>query len=173
MTTPRNYRVIRGQRGDAARDKYLAYLKGLSLPDLTNTPIKDRPAKVVLYVTPFGLKLGPDVLLQTSALTTSFNELKAIVGTNHVIDVLPGTKSAVKIRNAKAARVSATRKSPDAAVRKKSTRTGLWYIHYAGSSHSIPFGAAAAADRQGDVFESFVTALKAGYKSYHLIEERI
>jgi hypothetical protein len=173
MAVPRYYRVLRGQRGPAARQKYLDYLAGLAQPDLTNETPKNRPASKVLYVKPFGVDLGADALLQTSALDPSFTKLRAAVGATRVFDVLAAGKSAIKIRNAKAARVSATDGLSTTGTYQKSNATGLWYVDYGGNSYSCPFGASTSTEKEGEAFTSIKTALGVAYKRVHLIEERI
>jgi hypothetical protein len=173
MARPRNYNVLRGFRGVAARQKYLDYLNGLNQPDLTNQAPKNRAASVTVYVKPFGVDLGADVLLQTSGLTTSVNALKGAVGATRVLEAIPQAKTGIKIRSAKAARVSATSGLTPQGTYKKSKSTGLWYVDYGGTSYSCPFGQGAANEKEGAAFETIKAALGAGYKRVHLIEERI
>jgi hypothetical protein len=173
MAVARNYRVLRGQRGPAARQKYLDYLAGLNQPDLTNTTPKNRPASQPLYVKPFGVDLGTDVLLETSGLTPSYNALKASVGAARVFDSIPATKTGLKLRSAKAARVSATTKTSGQGTYKKSKATGLWYIDYGGTSYSCPFGQGAANEKEASAFETIKTLLSLTFKGIHLIEEKI
>lgn len=173
MAVPRYYRVLRGQRGPAARQKYLDYLAGLSQPDLTNEVPKNRPATQELYVKPFGVDLGTDVLLETSALQPSYTALRGAIGATRVVDSPPAGKTGVKLRGAKAARISATSGLLTTGKYKKSNATGLWYVDYEGTSVSCPFGQGPATEKEAEAFTLIKASLGAGYKRIHLIEERI
>jgi hypothetical protein len=173
MAVPRYYRVLRGQRTAEARTKYLNYLAGLATPDKTNATPKNRPAKKVLYVKPFGVDLGTDVLLETSALETSFDRLVAAITAARVKAAIPAGSTGIKLRSSKAARVSATSGQTATGTYKKSAATGLWYIDYGGASVSAPFGQGAANEKEAEAFSAIKSALGTAYKNVHLIEERI
>jgi hypothetical protein len=108
MAVPRNYRVLRGQRGTEARTKYLAYLQGLALPDKTNTVVKPRAAKKVLYITPFTVSLGADTFLEATALSDAYTKLGLQQVKDRSAEALTDTQKSLKLRGSKAARVSAT-----------------------------------------------------------------
>lgn len=173
MPVPRFYRVLRGQRGTAAKTKFLSHLEGLdSTPAIGSRGA--RPASNVLYVKPFGVDLGTTMLLQTSATIDAYNLLKSAVSSARVKDTLPASTNGLKLRSSKAARVSATTGVTGSGVEKVSKLTGLHYASYGGKSYSCPFGQGAAGEKELDAFEAIFVALPAAtYKRIHLIEEKI
>lgn len=173
MAVPKFYRVLRGQRGLAAKTKFLNHLEGLDTESAIGTR-GNRAASTELLIIPFGIKLGSDVLLEQSALSTSWTALKAAVGT-HAKETPPASTTQVKLRGAKAARISATSGLTSTGVVKTSKLTGLKYADYGGSSVSAPFGKTsyASTEVETDVYEVIKVSLGAGYKRIHLIEERI
>jgi hypothetical protein len=174
MAVPRYYRVLRGQRTAAARTKYLDYLSGLATPDKQDLTPTNRPEKKVLYITPFNISLGATVVLQASAYTDSYTKLSTGIGAARLLTAIPETNTAVKLRSAKPARVSATQRTAGVAgVYKQSKATGLWYIDYGGKSYSCPFGRGASVEKEGDAFETIKAELTQTFKSVHLIEEQI
>jgi hypothetical protein len=172
MAVPKFYRVLRGQRGQTARTTYLRYLEDLGT-DQAPVSRGNRPASIDLYVTPFGIDLGTELVLQTSALQASHSALNAGVGANRVLEAVPAGKAAIKIKTAKAARVSATSGLSGTGTNQKSKLTGLYYKDYGGQSFSCPFGRNTANEKEGEAFAAIKAALGAAYKRVHLIEERI
>jgi hypothetical protein len=173
MTARPYSHVLRGQRGAAARTKYLAYLEGLAVPDKTNQTPKNRPVRNTLYVKPFTVDLGADSYLECSALDTSYTKLKAAIGTTRLLDTLPTGKNGLKLTGSKAARISASSGRTPTGTYKQSKRTGLWHIDYGGNSYSAPFGVGTANEKESDAFNAIKTALGTAYSGIHLIGEKI
>jgi hypothetical protein len=172
MAVPKFYRVLRGQRGQAARTAYLNYLETLGT-DRAPVSRGNRPTSMPLYVLPFGIDLGTELVLETSALQASHAALNAGVGGNRVLESVPAGKAPIKIRTAKAARVSATSGLSGTGTNERSKLTGLYYKDYGGQSFSCPFGRNTAAEKEGEAFAAIKAALGNTYRRIHLIEERI
>jgi hypothetical protein len=123
MAVPKFYRVLRGQRGLAAKTKFLNHLEGLDTVSEIGTR-GNRAESTELLIVPFNLKLGADVFLEQSALTPSWTALKAAIGT-HAKDNPPASSTQIKIRGARAARISATSGLLATGTVKTSKLTGL------------------------------------------------
>jgi hypothetical protein len=173
MAVPKFYRVLRGQRGTAAKTKFLNHLEGLDTVSAIGTR-GNRPDSNKLYIIPFGIQLGAGVLLEQSALVNSYAALKAALGT-HTKDTIQAQSTGIKIRSARAARVSATSGQSTTATVKTSKLTGLKYADYGGKSVSAPFGKSSitATEVELDVFELIRASIPTNYKSIHLIQEKI
>lgn len=176
MAVPKFYRVIRGERGAEAKTKFLAYLTRLS-PALEDSKIGtkgQRPSPTVLYVEPFGINLGTQLMLQTSALSTSWNAVKGIgpVAARTKEEISSG-KSAIKMRGGSAARVRATTGLASTGVKDTSHLTGLHYLKYNGTSLSFPFGQNADTESLIAAFNAIKAALPGNYKRIGLIEENL
>jgi hypothetical protein len=173
MAVPKFYRVLRGQRGTAAKTKFLNHLEGLDTISAIGTK-GNRPESTELLIVPFTVKLGTDVYLEQSALTPSWAALRTAIG-NHAKASPPTGSSQVKIRGARAARISATSGLQATGTVKTSKLTGLKYADYGGKSVSAPFGktSLASVEVEKDVFEVIKVGLGSGYKRIHLIEERV
>jgi hypothetical protein len=173
MAVPKFYRILRSQRGAAAKQKFLNHLEGIDTVSAIGTRgNRDDPKE--LFITPFNVKLGPTVVLKQSALTASFNKLHGAAGT-HSPAALAANDTAVKLRGARAARVSASDGVSGTATVKTSKLTGLKYADYGGKSYSLPFGKSSftATEVEADVFEIIHEALKTNFKRIHLIQEKI
>ncbi len=173
MAVPKFYRILRGQRGAAAKAKFLNHLEGIDTVSAIGTRGKRADPKD-LFITPFNIKLGPTVVLKQSALLTSFNKLHTAAGTHSPV-ALAANDTAIKLRGARAARVSASDGLTDTAAVKTSKLTGLKYASQGGKSYSLPFGKSSftATEVEADVFEIIHEALKTNFKRIHLIQERI
>jgi hypothetical protein len=174
MAVPRMYRVLRGERGDAAKAKLLAYYQRLG-PEVSGVGTRgNRPASAALYVVPFGQNFGTGNYLQTSALVNSITALRGAVGTHAKLSITAGTENGLKLKGVHAARVSATSGVRDTGTPETSKLTGLHYASYGGKSTSMPFGrtSATANEKEEDVFEVIKADLGA-FKRVHLIRERI
>jgi hypothetical protein len=173
MAVPKFYRILRGQRGAAAKTKFLNHLEGLDTVSAIGTR-GNRPDSTELLIIPFGIKLGSDVLLEQSALVPSWTALKSAIGT-HAKETPPASTTQVKLRGARAARISATSGITATATVKTSKLTGLKYADYGGKSISAPFGKTSYTSNEveQDVFEVIKVSLGAAYKRVHLIQEKI
>lgn len=146
MGVPRFYRVIRGQRGQAAKDKYINYLNGIDIEDNVGGGAAKPPSQS-LYVRSFSGGLPNTVWLRVSASTSAwgnFGTVSAIA--SRTKETVATGNSSVKIRGFKAARVSKTTGIASSGTRKTSTKTGLAYLSYGGDSLSLPFGKSGDSD---------------------------
>lgn len=173
MAVPKFYRVLRGQRGAAAKAKLIERLTSLD-------PIQDgigtkpgRPPLKILYVTPFNIDLGNELLLQTSALTPAYTALSAAVGATRVKADLPSSTIGLKAAGLKAARVSASTGVAQSGVVKTSKLTGLKYLSSGGTAQSCPFGRASATEEQLQAFKTIRGDLPATFQRVHLIPEQV
>lgn len=173
MAVPKFYRVLRGERGTAAKAKYLQRLTDLDpLQDGLGTK-GNRPASKILYVDPFNVDLGNELLLQTSALSTSYTALSAAIGATRVKDTLAASIIGLKAKSIKAARVSASTGVSQSGTVKTSKLTGLKYLSSGGSAKSCPFGKSTATEDQTEAFKAIRTALGTTFSRIHLIPEQI
>jgi hypothetical protein len=174
MAVPRMYRVLRGERGAAAKTKFLDYLQRLT-PETSGVGTRgNRPASVQVYVVPFGQDFGANNYLRASALTPAIAALRGAVGTHAKESITAGTDNALRLRGVHAARVSATSGLATQGTSKTSKLTGLHYASYGGTSKSMPFGKTSrtATETQEDVFEVIKAGL-GGFSRVHLIPEKI
>jgi hypothetical protein len=173
MAVPKFYRVLRGERGAAAKAKYLQKLTDLD-------PIQDglgtkgaRPPLQILYVDPFNIDLGNELLLQTSALTPSYTALSGAIGATRIKAELATGIIGLKAKSIKAARVSASTGVSQSGVVKTSKLTGLKYLASGGTAQSCPFGKATPTEDQTEAFNAIRKALGTTFKRIHLIPEQI
>jgi len=164
-------RVVRGQRGAAAKTRYLNYLEGLDIePDIGSRG--SNPDSIALYVFPFTVNLGSKLVLETSAFLPSYNALKDGLGAARCLDTVPATRLALKIRAISAARVSATAGLANSGTVRTSKLTGLQYADYGGTSYSCPFGRSKTSEKEAEAFAEIKTNLGARFQRIYLIEER-
>jgi hypothetical protein len=151
MGVPRFFRVLRGQRGQAAKDKYLAYLTQLNSGQEGLGTKGNRPDRVLLYLKPYNVDLGTDAELVSSALEPSWNQLRGLTGVStRVSNVGTANTVGVKLRSAKPARVHVTTGLVAQGTVDTSQLTGLKYLKYGGTGASIPFGRSSGTDTMGD-----------------------
>lgn len=160
MGVPRFYRVLRGQRGQAAKDKYINYLNGIDIEDNVGGGTAKPPSQT-LYVRPFSGGLPSTVWLRVSASTTAWGNFGTVstIATRTKETIASGN-TAVKIRGFKAARVSKTTGIASSGTRKTSTKTGLPYLSYGGASLSLPFGKSGDTDTYADAIIEIEALLK-------------
>jgi len=164
MGVPRFYRVIRGQRGAAARTKYLAYLESLQ-SDIRDDGVQgsNRPASLNLAVVPFGIDLGTGKHILTSALQPSWNSAKtAAAVTLRTKEIGTGgvdPANVFKFKKVKAARAVARAKINAQGSVQTSRLTGLKYLRYNVSSFSFPFGKTGTTETQLEAFASIQSGL--------------
>lgn len=171
MPKPRNYYVLRGLRGAAARQRLLDYYAGQLEVDDNVGQGPARPARQLLYLTPFSVPLATDHLMRDSSSVPAWTAVNAISPTqSHVSDDL-GTKTAVDLKSYKAPRI--TRITLDATgERAVSKVTGLPYLKYGNTSLSIPFGKAIAADTVASVASALISAYSNATHKARLTPER-
>jgi hypothetical protein len=173
MAVPKFYRVLRGQRGAAAKAKLIERLTNLD-PNQDGIGTKPgRPASKILYVNPFNVDLGNELLLQSSALLPAYTVLSAAVGATRVKDALPASTIGLKAKSLKAARISASTGVSPSGVVKTSKLTGLKYLSSGGTAQSCPFGKATPTEDQTEAFAAIKGALAAGFSRVHLIPEQV
>lgn len=172
MAVPKFYRVLRGERGTAAKTKYIEHLEGLGAVAAIGSRGKKGESQI-LYLKPFGVNLGATLVMQVSSLKSSYDLLKGAMGTGRIVSTLPVGRTAIKPRGFRSARVSVTSGLASTGSVKTSRLTGLKYADYGGKSYSCPFGIANNAEKYGDAIEAIRGSLSATYKRIHFIEERI
>lgn len=163
MAVPRFYRVLRGQRTPAARQKFLDYLAGLSAQeDRTGGSAKERPATVPLFVHPFSLKYDGDLFVRTSCLDPAFTAMGSAVASyiSTVTEATGSGKTQIRLSRFKAARISRTVTTAGVGTYAKSKLTGLTYTKYNKASLSVPFGAGASTDEEVTVFAELAAVVK-------------
>lgn len=164
-------RVLRGQRGAAAKTRYLNYLEGLDIePDIGSRGPK--PEQIKLYLFPFSINLGGEIVLEASALEPSYQALKSGMGVTRVLENVPAGRAAIKLRTMRPARVSATSGITATGSVKTSKLTGLKYADYGGTSYTCPFGRSRTSERESEAFAAIKAALTPQFKRIYLIEER-
>ena len=170
--------VLRGARGVAARDKYLAYLTGISTrPNKIGTK-GNRPPSIKLYIQPFSIDLGATTYVEVSALQTATSAMQGTAAvTSHVklaAAVPVATNTRLKLSSFTSARLIRKTQSSAQGVAKKSDLTGLDYLRYASTSLSIPFGRKNTTEVQGDAFAEMVDGLggQTALVRFSLKEER-
>jgi hypothetical protein len=170
--TRRFMNVLRGYRGEAAKNKYLDRLRGLGQGENVGGR-GGRPASKALYVRPFGQNMGSNMYLKCSALSTSFTALNAyseVAG--RYKETISGDDIGVKIKGFTPARV--VRRTKDATGTPETSKlTGLRYLKYTATSVSAPFGRkGTTAETMGAAFQDIYAQIP-GTFSVSLIEERI
>lgn len=177
MGVPKFYRVLRGQRGNLAKQTYIDYLERLGPTDEDSKVGQGgaRPEFTLLYLEPFSIDLGTTIVLQSSALAPSWNAVKSFAPVStRTKEAVPGTKTAIKLGRGTAARVRASRSLLATGVEKTSKKTKLHYLSYGGNSISFPIGRANDTDT---VFEALgdikVSLVGANFKRVGLIDENL
>jgi len=172
MAKPRNYWVLRGMRGAAARQNLLDYYTGVSTRPSRIGTRGPRPASQALYLTPFSLPLATDHVLRATALAPAWTTLSSIAPTQQHVTATLGTKTAVRIKSYKAPRITRVNLDPTGTVATADI-TKLQYMKYDNTSMSIPFGKNLAADTVAEVAAELIAAYTAtpGFAA-RLIPER-
>lgn len=171
MAKPRNYWVLRGLRGAAARQRYLDYLAGVAEMDDNIGQGPARPARTILYLDPFSVPLATDNIMRDSALGPAWDALQGFAGVSTRVAETPGAATPVNLRSYKAPRIS--RITLDATgARAVSRVTGLPYLKYDNESQSIPFGSGTVGDTIQAAYAEIATAMGGDGFSTRLIDER-
>jgi hypothetical protein len=160
MAKPRNYWVLRGMRGAAARTNLLNYYTGVSTRPSRIGTRGPRPASQALYITPFSIPLATDHVLRVSALAPAWTALSAIAPTQQHVTATLGTDTAVRIKSYKAPRITRIQLDPTGTVTTADI-TGLEYMKYDNTSQSIPFGKNLVADTVAAVAADLIAAYSA------------
>lgn len=133
--------VLRGYRGQAARDKFIQHIQGLSTQGDNIGTKGNRPPQIALYITPFGLPLGATTVVHVSALQPSWDLFKGgSEVSSRVETVVSGSDVSIKLSRYSAARVVRRQTTGSTGTAKTSKLTGLKYLHYNTETSSIPFG---------------------------------
>ncbi|MGG6266302.1 hypothetical protein ACQ4M3_08860 [Leptolyngbya sp. AN03gr2] len=174
-TAPRFSLVLRGLRGQTARDRYLQFLQGLATQGEGIGTKGNRPAQIKLYLDPFGLPLGTTVKIQASALQPSWNLFSGLSQANSRVTPTLGTNTPIKMSSYRPARVVRRQQSSQTGVAATSKLTGLKYLKYNTESASIPFGRKDGTDTMVDAFNEIVVQAKGSSTnlSFSLIEEKV
>lgn len=167
--------VLRGYRGQAARDKFIQHIQGLSTQGDNIGTKGNRPPSIKLYLLPFGLPLGTTLLVQASALSPSWDLFKNGSEVSSRVKTTPGTDTSIKLSRYAPPRVIRRQQSSTTGTAKTSKLTGLKYLHYNTESASIPFGKKTGDVGVVEVFQDIVTQNKGSSTNitYSLVEERV
>lgn len=171
MPKPRNYYVLRGLRGAAARQRLLDYYAGqLEVDDNVGTK-PPRPAFQVLYLEPFSVPLAAAHVMRDSALLPAWQALSAIAPTQSHVTAALGASTAVDLKSYKAPRIN--RITLDATgERAVSKITGLAYLRYGNTTQSVPFGKAIGTDTVASVASDLIAAYTDATHKARLTPER-
>lgn len=165
-------RVLRGQRGPAAKRNFLEYLNELG-QDKEPSGTGKRRLKYRVFIDLFNVELGNEALLQQTLVREAWDALNFPSIRTRVTSPLPAGVTGLKIKGAKAARVSASIGLSGTGTTQKSKLTGLYYLDYGGTSYSCPFGRNTANEKQLEAFAAIKSELSGSMKRIHLIEERV
>lgn len=174
MPRARFSNIIRGYRGEAAKTKYLDHLRGVGQGENIGTR-GNRPDTVALYLTPFGLPLGTELVVQASALQPSYNLFSSVSALTSRIKNAPGTDTPIKLRSYSAPRVVRRQLSSATGTVKTSKLTGLKYLGYNTESASVPFGKKTGDTAVLAAYTEIVTQAKGTSTNlkFSLVEERV
>lgn len=163
--------VLRGYRGDTAKQKFLDHLKGLGQGENVGTK-GSRPASKTLYIQPFSQNLGPNLYLKVSALDPSWAAMKTYSEiSTRTKETIAATDNSIKITGVKAARI--VRRTKDATGAAATSKlTGLKYLKYNTVSVSVPFGRKNATDTEGGAFQDIFGQIPGTY-AVSLIQEKL
>lgn len=176
MPRPKNYWVLRGARGTAARQKLLDTFAGLGEQRPVGAPSNPRPASVPLYIEPWNLTLGDAIQLQVSALLPSWQALGAFSEVStRTKNTLASGDTSIKLKNYQPPRIVRTIQTGNTGTVQRSKRTGLSYIKYNKDSVSVPLGRKSGDTSLTNAFNQVRTQVTAGQANVkvRLIEENI
>ncbi|KJH72201.1 hypothetical protein [Aliterella atlantica] len=159
MAVPKFHRVLRGERGEAAKQKYLAYLNRLS-PTLEDSKVGtggNRPESKKLFLRLFNYDLPGTIFAEASATVPAWETVKGVTAVNaRVKDNIAAPNVSLKFKKVKPARVIYRTLNDTSGTASTSHLTGLRYLKYNNKTISFPFGKAS----DTDTFAEAVAALK-------------
>jgi hypothetical protein len=148
-------RILQAARYYSAIDNYIKYITDASKRGQKVGSGRDRVPSQILYIAPFGIKLGTGSIARVSGAKPTWDARKGIFAVR-TRDTIPDTLNAIKIDGFKAARlVIATGRGTG--VAETSKITGMKYLKYGGKSTSIPFGGVNATEKESEAFEELKT----------------
>jgi hypothetical protein len=150
-------RILQAAKYYSAIDNYIKYITDASKRGQRVGSGTPRAASKILYIEPFGVKLGTDVESQVSGAKATWEARQAIFAL-HTKDTIANTVTPVKLDGFRAARVVITTGRGNG-VRDVSKVTGMAYLKYGGKSTSLPFGRKNATETEADAFDELKTAL--------------
>jgi hypothetical protein len=151
-------RILQAAKYYSAIDNYIKYITDASKRGQNVGEGKARAASKILFIEPFGVKLGTDVEAQVSGASTTWTQRQAIFAL-HTKDTIANTVTPVKLDGFRAARVVITTGRATTGTRKVSKVTGMAYLDYKGTSTSLPFGRKNATETQAEAFDELKTAV--------------
>jgi hypothetical protein len=151
-------RILQAAKYYSAIDNYIKYITDASKRGQNVGEGKARAASKILFIEPFGVKLGTDVEAQVSGASTTWAQRQAIFAL-HTKDTIANTVTPVKLDGFQAARVVITTGRSTTGVKKISKVTGMSYLDYGGASTSLPFGRKNATETQAEAFDELKTAV--------------
>jgi hypothetical protein len=149
-------RILQAAKYYSAIDNYIKYITDASKRGQNVGEGTARAASQILYLEPFGIKLGDDVQAQVSGSSPTW-EAHKLKFAGYTFNTIGATDTPVKLDGFRAARVVITTGRQTTGTRKVSKVTGMAYLDYKGKSTSLPFGRKTATDTQ----ESAFSAIKA------------
>lgn len=154
--------VLRGQRGAAAKQKYLDRLEGLGQGESIGTK-GSRPASQKLYLEPFAADFPPTVLLIQSALAPAWQALGGLGAISaRVKATADASDITLKAKGFRGSRVI-RRTIDQTGVAATSKLTGLKYLKYNTTSLSVPFGRDNSTDTVQAARTAIIAAIGNGY----------
>lgn len=167
--------VLRGYRGQAARDKFIQHLQGLSSQGDNIGTKGNRPPQIKLYILPFGLPLGTTLLVQVSALVPSWDLFKSGSEVSSRVKATLGTDTSIKLSRYVAPRAVRRQQSSSTGTAATSKLTGLKYLKYNTDTNSIPFGKKTGDLGVVNAFQDIVNQNKGSSTNltYSLIDEEV
>lgn len=167
--------ILRGFRGQAARDKYLQHLQGLSTQGENIGTRGNRPPQIKLYLLPFGLPLGSALLVEASALVPSWDLFKNGSEVASRVKSTTGTDTSIRLGRYYPPRVIRRQQQSTTGTAATSKLTGLKYLKYNTETNSIPFGKKTGDLGVIDAFQDIVEQNKGSSTNltYSLLEEQV
>jgi hypothetical protein len=159
--TRRFQNILRGYRGEAAKNKYLDRLRGMGQGENVGQGTK-RPPSIKLYIEPFSDGFPGTILVHTSATVPAWTALSAVSAiTARTKAAVTASDIHVRVKGFKASRVVRRSKADTTGTATTSKLTGLRYLKYSNPSVSVPFGRDNATDTFGAAKTAITNALTA------------
>jgi hypothetical protein len=132
-------RILQAAKYYSAIDNYIKYITDASKRGQNVGEGIARAASQILYLEPFGIKLGDNVQAHVSGAKPTWDTHK-LKFAGRTFDTVAASDTPVKLDGFRAARVVITTGRQTTGTRKVSKVTGMAYLDYKGKSTSLPFG---------------------------------
>jgi hypothetical protein len=154
-------RILESAKYYSAIDNYIKYITDASKRGQNVGNGKARQPSQRLFIDPFNIALAAGQVVPTSAAEPTWTKYNAAMGA-HTGATAPGDENLiVKVAEFTPARVVIATGRSNTGVAKTSKVTGLKYLDYGGTSTSVPFGRATAAETMTAAFDAIKTAIVA------------